>query len=109
VASALRIYHGITGPAESGIMAKLGLAQSPRVALQASANLNRDHTEMRFIVALLAVLWLGACSSMPSSSEQGFVDQVGWQHQQAILDADAILQGMNQARAQTEAFAKQSQ
>jgi hypothetical protein len=64
---------------------------------------------MRSIVALLAVLCLSACGSMPSSSEQGFVDQVGWQHRQAILDANAILQGMNQARAQTEAFAKQSQ
>lgn len=65
---------------------------------------------MRFIVALLALLCLGACSSsMPSTSERGFVDQASWQHQQAILDANAILQGMNQARAQTEAFAKQSQ
>jgi hypothetical protein len=64
---------------------------------------------MRFIVALLTVLCLGACGSMPSTSEQGFVDQASWQHQQAILDANAILQGMNQARAQTEAFAKQSQ
>ena len=64
---------------------------------------------MRFIAALLAVLCLGACSAVPSNSEQGFVDQAGWQHQQAILDANAILQGMNRARAQTEAFAKQTQ
>jgi hypothetical protein len=64
---------------------------------------------MRFIIALLTMLCLGACSTMPSNSEQGFVDQAGWRHQQAILDANAILQGMNQARAQTEAFAKQSQ
>lgn len=64
---------------------------------------------MRFIAALLAVLCLGGCSSVPSNSEQGFVDQASWQHQQAILDANAILQGMNRARAQTEAFAKQTQ
>jgi hypothetical protein len=60
---------------------------------------------MRFIVALLAVLCVAACSSMQSNSEQGFVDQASWQHQQAILDANAILQGMNRARAQNEAFA----
>lgn len=64
---------------------------------------------MRLIVALLAVLCLGACSSVPSESEQGFVDQAGWRHQQAIRDADAILQGMNQARAQTERLAKRAQ
>jgi hypothetical protein len=62
---------------------------------------------MRFIVALLAVLCLAACSSTQSNSEHGFVDRASWQHQQAILDANAILQGMNRARAQTEAFAGQ--
>jgi hypothetical protein len=64
---------------------------------------------MRFIAALLAVFCLAACSSTPSNSEQGFVDQAGWQHQQAVLDANAILQGMNRARAQTEWLAKQAQ
>jgi hypothetical protein len=64
---------------------------------------------MRFITALLAVLCLGACSSVPSSSEHGFVDQASWRHQQAILDANAIVQGMNRARAQSEWLARQSQ
>ncbi len=63
---------------------------------------------MRFIAVLLTVLCLGACSTVQSGSEQGFVDQAGWEHQQAILDADAILQGMNQARAQNERLAKQA-
>ncbi len=63
---------------------------------------------MRFIAVLLTVLCLGACNAMQSNSEQGFVDQAGWEHQQAILDANAILQGMNQARAQTERLAKQA-
>jgi hypothetical protein len=55
------------------------------------------------------MLCLGACGSVQSNSEQGFIDQAGWRHRQAILDADAILQGMNRARAQNEQLAKQAQ
>jgi hypothetical protein len=66
---------------------------------------------MRFVAALLTVLCLGACSTTtPSDSEQGLVDQAGWgRHQQVMRDVGAILQGMNQAREQTERFANQSQ
>ncbi len=58
--------------------------------------------------ALTMVLCLGACASFQSDSEQGFMDQIGWQHQQVTRDVAAILQGMDQARAQQERVARQS-
>jgi len=69
---------------------------------------------MRLIPALLTFLGLtiaalSGCSSLPSSSEQGFVDEAGWRHQQAVLDAQAIMQGMDLARAQSRRTVKQAQ
>lgn len=58
------------------------------------------------IVAIM--LCLAGCGSLPSVSEQGLVDQAGWRHQQAVLDADAIVAGMNQARSHSQRLAKQA-
>ncbi|MGH7155479.1 MAG: hypothetical protein ACREF3_16245 [Acetobacteraceae bacterium] len=62
---------------------------------------------LMFLGLMLAGLF--GCSSLPSSSEQGFVDEAGWRHQQAVLDAQAIVQGMEQARAQSRRTVKQAQ
>lgn len=69
---------------------------------------------MRLIPVILTILGLTiaglfGCSSLPTSSEQGFVDEAGWRHQQAILDAQAIMQGMDAARAQSRRTMKQAQ
>jgi hypothetical protein len=65
-------------------------------------------TPLALAAALTMVLGLGACGSFQSDSEQGFIDQAGWQHQQVTRDVTAILQGMDQARAQQERVAGQS-
>lgn len=61
---------------------------------------------MRIVVVLL-LLGLASCNAVPSLSEEGLIGQSGWRHQQAIEDANVIMQGMNRARAETEQFAKQ--
>ena len=58
-------------------------------------------------VVILILLWLTACSAMPSVSEKGFLGQSAWRHHQAIEDANIIMQGMNRARTDSESFAKQ--
>ncbi len=57
---------------------------------------------------LAIVLVLAGCSTLPSLPEQGFVDQAGWRQQQTQRDVDAIVAGMNHARAQSERLAKQA-
>ena len=59
------------------------------------------------IVALLFLFALAACSFTPSVSEQGFLGQSGWRHQQAIEDANIIMEGMKRAQVDSESFAKQ--
>lgn len=62
------------------------------------------------LAALASLLLLAACSSMPSVSEQGFLGESSWRHQQAAQDAEIIMQGMNQARMNAQrSMAKQSQ
>jgi hypothetical protein len=62
---------------------------------------------MRLIAALLTVAWLTACGAAPSQPEQALLRfDDGWRQQQAILDADAILQGMAQARQRRQEVAR---
>lgn len=83
------------------------LARGQPAGLEPAPETVNEPINMRAAV-LLTFLCLAGCTSLPSVSEQGFVDQAGWRHQQALRDADAILAGMNQARAQSERVAKQA-
>lgn len=54
---------------------------------------------MRLLAALLAVAALTACALSQTDSEQALVRYDSeWRHRQAVLDAEAILKGMAQAR-----------
>ncbi len=59
------------------------------------------------LTVLLSLLCLAGCSAGPSLPEQGFIGESGWRHQQAVQDAEVIMQGMNRARADSERYAKQ--
>ena len=62
---------------------------------------------MRLIAALLTVACLAACGLTQAQSEHELVrydDE--WRQRQAVLDAEAILQGMQQARDRQEALAR---
>jgi hypothetical protein len=62
---------------------------------------------MRLIAALLTVACLVACGMTQTQSEHallGYDDE--WRQQQAVLDAEAIMQGMQQARERQEALAR---
>ncbi|HXA20876.1 MAG TPA: hypothetical protein VNW90_01165 [Acetobacteraceae bacterium] len=63
---------------------------------------------MRIAAALLTIVCMAACSAAPmqSASEQAFTDQDSWRQQQAVLDAQAILEGMAQARLRAEQQAR---
>ncbi len=62
---------------------------------------------MRFAAALLTFLCLSACSVAPSSSEQALVRPTDeWRQRQAIEDANAIVQGMTQARQRRDELAR---
>jgi hypothetical protein len=62
---------------------------------------------MRLIAALLTVAGLVACGMTQTQSEYALArydDE--WRQRQAVLDAEAILQGMRQARERQEALAR---
>jgi hypothetical protein len=63
---------------------------------------------MRIAAAFLTFLCLAACSEVPtqSASEQDLMRQDGWRQNQAVLDAEAILDGMTQARLRAEQQAR---
>lgn len=61
---------------------------------------------MRLAAALLAFACLSACNTVPTRSEQALVRDDDWRQQQAARDAEAILQGMAQARQQAEEMAR---
>jgi hypothetical protein len=65
-------------------------------------------SSMRIAAALLTIVCVAACSAAPtqSASEQAFMDQDSWRQQQAVLDAQAILEGMAQARLRAEQQAR---
>ena len=65
---------------------------------------------MRLFAALTTVLCIAACgSTAPTQSEQALVrynDE--WRQRQAVLNAEAILQGMAQAQHRREQVARTS-
>jgi hypothetical protein len=62
---------------------------------------------MRFVAALLTFVCLSACSVMPVQQESDLMGRDdAWRQKQAVLDADAILQGMAQARERAQMLAR---
>jgi hypothetical protein len=63
---------------------------------------------MRITAAILIFACLVGCNESPmqSASEQALMDQDGWRQQQAGLDAQAILEGMAQARLRAQQQAR---
>lgn len=61
---------------------------------------------MRLVVTLSLIVLLAGCATLQTGSEQGFIDQAGWRREQALRDANIILQGMNQARAEEDEMAR---
>jgi len=61
---------------------------------------------MRLLAALIAFACLGACSTSPAPSEQALVRDEAWRQKQAVLDAEAIMRGMNQAQEREAALAR---
>jgi outer membrane biogenesis lipoprotein LolB len=63
--------------------------------------------DMRLLLALFATACLWGCGAQQSQSEHELVrynDE--WRQKQAVLDAEAILQGMAQARQRQEQMAR---
>ncbi len=62
---------------------------------------------MRFAAALLIFACLSACSMMAAQQDQPFISQDdAARQQQAVMDANAILQGMAQARQNAQELAR---
>lgn len=62
---------------------------------------------MRLLLACFTLVGIAACATQQSQSEHALVrydDE--WRQKQAILDAEAILQGMAQARQRQEQMAR---
>jgi len=62
---------------------------------------------MRLLLACFTLVGIAACATQQSPSEHALVrydDE--WRQKQAILDAEAILQGMAQARQRQEQMAR---
>ena len=62
---------------------------------------------MTLFAALLSIACLAACGSVQTQSEHALVrydDE--WRQRQAVLDAEAIMQGMAQARQRQEELAR---
>lgn len=63
--------------------------------------------DMRLLLAFFAVACIASCGLQQSQSEHELVrydDE--WRQRQAVLDAEAILQGMAQARRRQEEMAR---
>ncbi len=63
--------------------------------------------KMRQLLACFILVSIAACTAQQSQSEHALVrydDE--WRQKQAILDAEAILQGMAQARQRQEQMAR---
>jgi hypothetical protein len=61
---------------------------------------------MRLVLALVVAFIVAACAIQQSSSKLGYVLSDGARSAQATLDAEAILQGMTQARNANERLAR---
>jgi hypothetical protein len=65
---------------------------------------------IRLAAALITFACLSACGMNPSGSEADLVGHNdGWRQHQALLDADAIVQGMQRARDQAAELARSTQ
>ena len=63
--------------------------------------------KMRLLLTCLTLASIAACAKQPSQSEHALVrydDE--WRQKQVILDTEAILQGMAQARQRQEQMAR---
>jgi hypothetical protein len=63
---------------------------------------------MRLAIALVVATIVAACAIQQSSSERSFVRSGAGRSAQAALDAEAIMQGMAQARDANERVARDS-
>ena len=64
---------------------------------------------MRPVVSLLIVGCLAACHAKSTQTERSLVGYDNeWRQRQAILDAEAIMQGMAQARERADQLARTS-
>lgn len=61
---------------------------------------------MRVTATLLCLLCLAGCGALPSLSSNGADEDYGSRSLQVQRDVEAITQGMNHARAQSEAVAR---
>jgi hypothetical protein len=61
---------------------------------------------MRLAVAVVFAIIVAACAVQQSVSERDFVHGDGARSAQAALDADAIMQGMAQARDSSQRLAR---
>ncbi len=61
---------------------------------------------MRLALALVVAVIVAACAVVQSSSQRAFLGDDGARSAQAALDAEAILQGMEQARNASERVAR---
>jgi formate dehydrogenase assembly factor FdhD len=62
---------------------------------------------MRLILALLTMACLASCGLTQTQSEHALVRYDNeWRQRQAVLDAEAIMQGMEQARERQDALAR---
>jgi hypothetical protein len=62
---------------------------------------------MRLALALIVAFVVAACAIGQSGPQQGFVYGGGARAAQAAIDAEAILQGMAQARGANERLARE--
>jgi hypothetical protein len=63
---------------------------------------------MRIVAVVVTIVCVSACNAAntQSASEQELTVQGGWGQEQAVLDAQAILAGMAQARLRAEQQAR---
>jgi hypothetical protein len=62
---------------------------------------------MRLAIAVVVASIVAACAVQQTLSERSFVRDDGARSAQAVLDADAILQGMAQARDSSQRLARE--
>jgi hypothetical protein len=60
---------------------------------------------MRLTAALLTLVFLAACGGVQTASELSLARGDEWRQRQVELDAQAIMQGMTQARQRAEQLA----
>lgn len=61
---------------------------------------------MRSTLLLLTMICLAACGTPSTRSDEALLSQDDWRQRQVVLDTEAILQGMAQARQRAEQMAR---